>query len=183
MALSLREQPAPVDRCGEEKKGEDPLRQGGTGDHLAIVVGWVATVVMISFLAILILEVLMRKLFSRSLFGAYEVSGFLLIWISMLGGYLAYRGGEFVRLTLFLNILPAGLARKIEKAKQFVVMLLLAFLSVSGFMFVFSPAVMRQRSTAFHIPTVVGYLPIPLAFLLMIVASVEILYRRNSLRR
>jgi len=134
---------------------------------LAIGVNVLIISVLAPFLGLLIVEVLVRKLGGRSLYGVYEVTGFLMCWISMFGAYMAYRDKEFVRLSFVVEKFSTRVQRMINGIRAIIVLLLLMFLGFSGFRFSMSQAVQSQVSTAFHIPAVFSYAAIPLACILM----------------
>lgn len=122
--------------------------------------------VLAPFFGLLIVEVLERKLAGRSLFGVYEITGFLMCWISMFGAYMAYRDKEF-GLSFLTEKFSPGVQRVINGIRAAIVLLVILFLGFSGLLFSMSPAVQSQVSTAFHIPAVFSYAAMPLAFLLM----------------
>lgn len=123
--------------------------------------------VLAPFFGLLIVEVLARKLAGRSLYGVYEITGFLMCWISMFGAYMAYRDKEFVRLSFLAEKFSPGTQRMINGIRAIIVLMILLFLGFSGLRFSMSQAVQSQVSTAFHIPAVFSYVAIPLACFLM----------------
>ncbi|MCS5695030.1 TRAP transporter small permease [Desulfofundulus thermocisternus] len=175
MALSLRKPEAEI----QEREPEPPsgaMREDFLTrcvNVLSMLTGWLLTVTMIFFFLVMVAEVFVRKLAGRSLYGAYEVCGIFMIWISMLGAFVAYREGEFVRLDFVVESFPVAVKKMVELTRQVVVILLVVFLAFSGFTFVFSAPVLNQVTTAFQIPAIMGYLPIPLAFLFLVFACVE----------
>jgi len=132
-------------------------------------------VIGIPFFAMLMVEVLLRKLANHSLFGVYELAGFLATWVSMLGAYLAYRNREMARLTFILEKLPLRWRHKVEIFNKLLVLAALVLLGVSGALFTMSPAVATQRAVAFNIPVIYAYLGVPAGILLMAFETVLLL--------
>lgn len=135
---------------------------------LAAGVNALVILVLTPFFGLLIIEVLARKLAGRSLYGVYEITGFLMCWISMFGAYMAYRDKEFVRLSFITEKFSPPVRRIVNGVRAAVILLILLFLGFSGFTFAMSPAVRSQASTAFHIPAIFSYIAMPLAFFLMV---------------
>ncbi|MHB8170971.1 MAG: TRAP transporter small permease [Thermincolia bacterium] len=124
-------------------------------------------VVGIPFFAMIMVEVLLRKLANHSFFGVYELAGFLSSWVSMLGAYLAYRNREMARLTFLLDKLSPRRRHQVEVFNKLLVLAALIFLGVSGTFFIFSPAVSTQMAVAFEIPVIYAYIGIPIGMFLM----------------
>ena len=121
----------------------------------------------IPFFAALMVEVLMRKLANHSLFGVYELDGYIAIWISMLGAYLAYRKMELARLTSLINKLSLHWRHRVQVLNRMLILIALLILGISGILFILSPAVATQKSVSFGIPIIYAYLGIPVGIFLM----------------
>lgn len=137
-------------------------------------------IIGIPFFTMIIIEVLARKLASTSLFGVYELAGYLAIWIYMVGAYQAYRKGELARLTFLVKRLPSLWQKRIGLINQLMILIALLFLALSGLLFIFSPAVITQESVSFALPVFYFYLGIPVGLILMALRTLIQLFIRDD---
>lgn len=124
-------------------------------------------IVGVPFFSALIMEVIARKVFNHSIFGVYEMEGFMATWVSMLGAYLAYRNREMARLGFILERLSPLWRHRLELLNKLLVFVALILLGISGLMFVTNPAVSAQSSISFGIPVIYAYVGIPIGIFLM----------------
>jgi TRAP-type C4-dicarboxylate transport system permease small subunit len=134
----------------------------------------------IPFFAMLMVEVLSRKLVNYSIFGVYELAGYLSIWFSMLGAFLGYRNRELARLTFLVKRLSPRWRKRVFIVNRLLILVALLLLSLSGVIFTFSPAVITQSSVSFEIPVYYFYLGIPAGLILMAFQTLIKLYINDS---
>ncbi|HWI54303.1 MAG TPA: TRAP transporter small permease [Desulfobacteria bacterium] len=134
---------------------------------LSRVIEILLVVIGLPFFAMLMVEVLSRKLLNHSLFGVYELAGYLSIWFSMLGAFLGYRNRELARLNFLVKRLSPRWRRLVFAFNWLLVMTVLSLLAVSAVVFTYNPAIMTQTSVSFAIPIYIFYLGIPVGLILM----------------
>jgi tripartite ATP-independent transporter DctM subunit len=92
------------------------IRAAGTRIDRAIGVFLEATtaVLVIAEVAILFVGILARYVFHRPLVWSDELASILFLWLAVLGSALAFRRGENLRMTTFVNRLPVPAQRQLE---------------------------------------------------------------------
>ena len=134
---------------------------------LAKVTTLMLWVVGVPFFSALMVEVVARKVFNHSIFGVYEMEGFMATWVSMLGAYLAYRNREMARLGFVLERLSPRWRVRVELLNKLLVFVALILLGISGILFVTNPAVSTQTSISYGFPIMYAYVGIPVGIFLM----------------
>ncbi len=94
------------------------------------VVGVVAITVIATTAFITCLGVFFRYVMNAALPWPEEVAGYLLVWITFGGGYIAARQGQHISFDLFVNALPAPLAGTIQAVVDVCLTAFFAFLFV-----------------------------------------------------
>jgi tripartite ATP-independent transporter DctM subunit len=73
-----------------------------------------AAILLIAEIIILFSGILARYVFHRPLVWSDELASILFLWLAILGAVIAFRRGEHLRMTTFVNRLPDGLRRFTE---------------------------------------------------------------------
>ncbi|NPV69837.1 MAG: TRAP transporter small permease [Firmicutes bacterium] len=117
-------------------------------------------------------EVIRRYILGLSFPWAEELVGFLLVWVTFIGGSVAFRRGELAYLDLFVERFSPPLKKA---AKAFVTTVIMVFLVVSLWFsvdYTRSPSIVLQRSSGLGLPMVYPYAAIPVGLSFMIVFSI-----------
>lgn len=99
-----------------------------------------------------------------------ELARYLMIWMGMLGAFVALREGRHIGVSLFVERLPEALGCKVMMFVQVATIVFLAIVARQGFsLAIFNST---QLSPAMQIPMVFPYMAIPVGTTLMILELV-----------
>ncbi|HHV79544.1 MAG TPA: TRAP transporter small permease [Firmicutes bacterium] len=118
-------------------------------------------------------EVIRRYIFGLSFPWAEELVRFLLVWVTFIGGSVAFKRGELVYLDLFVDKLSPTfkkVAKGIVTAVTLVFLLITLWLSID---YVRSPSITMQISPGMNVPMAYPYAAIPVGLSLMIVFCIS----------
>jgi TRAP-type C4-dicarboxylate transport system permease small subunit len=139
----------------------------------AVSAAAVAATVIITCLA-----VFCRYVLDSALPWPEEIDGYLLIWISFLGAYLAAREGQHLGIDMLMDRLPEGGRRALRSAVDLALVLLFALVLVYSLRWI-RVSGGREIETA-EIPKGIFMSVIPLAMALLIVALAADMLRRRK---
>lgn len=125
---------------------------------------------------LLIVQVVMRYGFNASFFWIEEVCTYLLVSVCFLGGALAFGRREHITVDFIFDVLPPKGNAVLRYLLDFIIFAfcLWAFFASCEYV-AFS---MRKKSFTTGLPTGVGYVCVPVAFLLICVQCVTFAYMR-----
>lgn len=116
---------------------------------------------------IVFLGVIMRYCFGNPQPWIDELSAYLLVVITYLGGYVALRGDKMAGITFLRDSLPAKARKALCILGDLMIMVLLAAMAWYGYALCSSAAVLNQRTPTLQIPIIVFYCLIPISGALM----------------
>ena len=119
-------------------------------------------ILMLSMAIIVTLAVAFRYVLNSPLSWAGEVSVFLLIWISFIGGSLGLKYQSQAAVTIVLDYAPLKIKKSILISGHIIMLLFLVLLIFYSFIWITSPSVAFQKSTAMLLPMWIPYLAVPL---------------------
>lgn len=119
-------------------------------------------ILMLSMAIIVTLAVAFRYVLNAPLSWAGEVSVFLLIWISFIGGSLGLKYKSQAAVTIILDYAPLKIKKSILISGHIIMLLFLVLLIFYSFTWITSPSVAFQKSTAMLLPMWIPYLAVPL---------------------
>lgn len=122
----------------------------------------------VSQFAIVIIQVIFRYVLHQSFHWAEEMPRYLLVYITFLGGSVAFYHNELVVLEFFIKRLDISLRKYLSITTLIMIQVFLFWVTRAGFNFVIFALKNRQISPAMRIPMYYVYLSIPIGFLLMI---------------
>jgi TRAP-type C4-dicarboxylate transport system permease small subunit len=96
---------------GRPSRSPDAILPGWPGDWAGRVLGTVAAVVLFAMMALTFVDVTGRKLFSRPVYGAYELTEFLMGMLIFCALPLVTAREGHVTIDVLDHLLPASLAR------------------------------------------------------------------------
>lgn len=123
--------------------------------------------------ALVFLQVVMRRVFNNSLFWSEELARYLYVWQTWLGVSYAARNGTHLRITMLKDRLPAGAQKILELFVTLVWLGFGIFVIYQGMGVVGTIAGFGQKSSALKIPMQFCYASIPVGMFLMCIRIVE----------
>jgi len=142
-----------------------------------------AIVLMFAMAVIVTAAVIFRYLFKVPLFWAGEVSIFLLIYITFIGGSLGLKYKTQASVTLVTDLLPRNIQKLVAIMAHIFMLLFMGLLLFYCFKWISAPTVAIQKSSAILLPMWIPYsiLPIGLLFATIHLISnlIEITSRSN----
>ncbi|MGE5703234.1 MAG: TRAP transporter small permease [Clostridia bacterium] len=130
-------------------------------NFIATIEKYSAVVLMFAMAVIVSLAVLFRYLLNSPLSWAGEVSVFLLIWISFIGGSLGLKVKSQAAVTIALDYVSAKVKRNIGIFGHLLMLLFLGVLLYYSYKWVLSPGVTFQKSTALLLPMWIPFSAVP----------------------
>ncbi|MFC7784800.1 TRAP transporter small permease [Rossellomorea sp. GCM10028870] len=119
-------------------------------------------ILMFSMAVIVTLAVGFRYILNSPLSWAGEVSIFLLIWISFIGGSLGLKYKSQASVTIVLEYVSSKVKRIILILGHMIMLVFLVLLIYYSTSWILSPSVAYQKSTAMLIPMWIPYSAVPL---------------------
>lgn len=142
-----------------------------------------AIILMFAMAVIVTAAVIFRYLFKVPLFWAGEVSIFLLIYITFIGGSLGLKYKTQASVTLITDLLPQKINKFVGIMAHIFMLLFMGILLFYCFKWISAPTVAIQKSSAILLPMWIPYsiLPIGLLFATIHLVSnlIEITSRSN----
>jgi TRAP-type C4-dicarboxylate transport system permease small subunit len=131
-----------------------------------------ALVVFLSAMTLVVfLEILFRYVFHLPLFWTEEFARYCLVWSSLLGATIAFKRGEHIAVTFFLDRFPPRSRRVLMFAAEMSVAALLAVILWGGIHLIMVTS--RQLSPALRISMAVPYSALPIAAAVMLVHALN----------
>jgi TRAP-type C4-dicarboxylate transport system permease small subunit len=133
---------------------------------------------------LLFVQVIMRRVFSQSLYWSEELARYIFIWLIYFGISYGAKIVKHIRIEAFLAIFP-------KKIRPFVVilgdLLFLAFaifIIFTSFELVKKQIILKQQSPAIHLPIAVVYAAPFVGFILTSIRQIQtIMFRIKELRK
>jgi C4-dicarboxylate transporter, DctQ subunit len=124
-----------------------------------------AIILMFAMAVIVAAAVLFRYAFKEPLFWAGEVSVFLLIYITFIGGSLGLKYKTQASMTLITDYLPEKVNKWVAIMAHIFMLLFMAILLLYCFSWITSPSVAIQKSSAILMPMLIPYAILPVGLL------------------
>jgi C4-dicarboxylate transporter, DctQ subunit len=124
-----------------------------------------AIILMFAMAVIVAAAVVFRYLFKEPIFWAGEVSIFLLIYITFIGGSLGLKYKTQASVTLITDLLPQKVNKFVAIIAHIFMLLFMAMLLFYCFKWISSPSVGIQRSSAILLPMIIPYAILPVGLL------------------
>lgn len=123
---------------------------------------YLAITLMFSMAIIVTVAVVFRYFLNSPLSWAGEVSVFLLIWISFIGGSLGLKYKSQASVTILTDYLPEKVQKVLAVIGHIFMLLFLFILLYFTYRWIFSPGVTFQKSSAMLLPMWIPYSAVPL---------------------
>ncbi|MEH7886892.1 TRAP transporter small permease [Bacillus sp. JJ1609] len=124
-----------------------------------------AIILMFAMAVIVTAAVIFRYLFKVPLFWAGEISIFLLIYITFIGGSLGLKYKTQASVTLVTDLLPNSIQKVVGIIAHVFMLLFMALLLFYCFKWISSPTVAIQKSSAILLPMWIPYSILPIGLL------------------
>ncbi|UFJ41088.1 TRAP transporter small permease [Brevibacillus humidisoli] len=131
-------------------------------NHISTIEKYLAIVLMFAMAVIVALAVLFRYVLNAPLSWAGEVSVFLLIWVSFIGGSLGLKYKSQAAVTIIIDYVSARAKRIIAIIAHLLMLLFLILLLYYSYTWVLSPGVAFQRSSAILLPMWIPFSAVPI---------------------
>lgn len=127
-------------------------------------------------LALVIVQIVMRYGFGRSLSWSEEIVRYLLIWLTFIGSSVAVREGGLVGLDLLDRVAQrVGLAKSLNILVSLLGLLFVVALAYYGTLLAMSPSVTRQSFATMPVSMVWVYAVIPISSFLTAVQLIQLI--------
>ncbi|MEJ5377296.1 MAG: TRAP transporter small permease [bacterium] len=128
-----------------------------------VVIGAVMSVIVL-------LQIIFRFLIHVPFPWSEELARYLMIWMGMLGAFVALREGRHIGVSLFVDRLPPAWAARVMLLVQVATIVFLGIVAKQGFSLALFNA--SQLSPAMQIPMIFPYMAVPVGASLMILELV-----------
>lgn len=142
-------------------------------EGLSFVFKLITAVALFVQMFIVFLGVIMRYCFGSPQPWIDELSAYLLVVITYLGGYVALRGDKMAGITFLRDGLPPRGRQALCILGDLMIMVLLAAMAWYGYTLCSSATVLNQRTPTLRIPIIVFYSLIPISGALMELSMVN----------
>lgn len=129
---------------------------------ISTVEKYLAVGLMFAMAVLVTAAVLFRYLFNSPLSWAGEVSVFILIWVSFIGGSLGLKYKSQAAVTLVLDYVPGKAKKMILIAGHILMLLFVGLLLYYSYQWVLSPGVAFQKSSALLLPMWIPFCSVPI---------------------
>ncbi len=140
-----------------------------TARWVEIVVDVLSRAAVVAMTVLVLVQVVLRYVFSVPLVWVEEMTVFLMIWMAFMGAALGVRRGSHIAMTILVDRLPARAARALFVASTIAIIAFCTVVAWQGVRLALSVA--GQRSAALGLPMTVPYLIVPLGALLIILLA------------
>ena len=132
---------------------------------------WALVMFLSAMTLAVFLEILFRYVFHLPLFWTEEFARYCLVWSSLLGATIAFKRGEHIAVTFFLDRLPPRSRRVLGFAAELSVVAILAVILWGGIQLL--SVTSRQLSPALRISMAIPYAALPIAAAIMLVHALN----------
>lgn len=130
-------------------------------DCLARIEKLLGIVLMLAMAVVVTLAVVFRYLLNAPFSWAGEVSVYLLIWVSFIGGSLGLKYKSQAAVTILLDYLPAKVQKILMIIGHILILLFFALMLYYSYQWVLSPGVAFQKSSALLLPMWIPFSAVP----------------------
>lgn len=147
-----------------EKKKNSPLH------HLANLDWYFAVLLLVALLGITAIGVLRRYITRTPFIWLEEVQGLIFMWITFVGGSVAFRKGSHVAVEILVDTLPAKIGGIIERFDVLLQAIILGYVGYQEFAYYMQLVSTGKVTNLLRIPFSIAYLAIPVGAVLMFVS-------------
>lgn len=141
-----------------------------------------ALVVFLAAMTVVVfLEILFRYVLHFPLFWTAEFARYCLVWSSLIGATIAFKRGEHIAVTFFLNRFPPRTRRVMTMVAEISVAVFLAVILWGGIHLIMVTS--RQLSPALRISMAIPYSALPIASAVMLIHVADTVSRFRRVTR
>lgn len=127
----------------------------------------ITAIALFTQMILVFIGVIMRYLFNNPQPWIDEITTYLLIVITYLGGFVALRNGSMANITFLVDAVPPKARKLILVIADIMIMFLMFFIAFYGFKLCSTPTVLKQKTPSLQIPVLVFYCLVPISGVLM----------------
>lgn len=143
---------------------------------LSNIIKYLVALALIVMTCVTFVEVIRRYIFGKSFVWGEELSKFLIVAITFLGGAAAYRAGDMANFDLLLTKLEVKSPR-LKKAmlliNNVIIIAICIYIMIIGYKYTISPMVSKMISSGLKLNMSVIYSTIPIGFGMIMLFSIE----------
>lgn len=136
-------------------------------DQLSRVFKLATAIALFVQMIIVFVGVIMRYCFNNPQPWIDEISTYLLIVITYLGGFVALRSNSMANITFLVDAVPPKVRKYINILADILIMILMFFVAYYGYLLCASQTVLKQRTPSLQIPIIIFYCLVPISGALM----------------
>ena len=145
-------------------------------DLLVKLIQIVLAIALVVMTLVTFVEVIRRYALGQSFVWAEELTRFLLVGMTFIGGAAAYKIGGMACFDLLVSHVADGkplVSKAIKAIDNAIIGAVSAYLAIKGFSYTFSPMVAKMQSPGLKLNMSVVYITIPIGFLLIVLFAIE----------
>jgi TRAP-type C4-dicarboxylate transport system permease small subunit len=142
-------------------------------------------IILMSFMTLLLfVQVVMRRVFSHSLYWSEELARYVFIWLIYFGISYGAKIIKHIRIEAFLSVFPKKIRPFIVILGDFLFFVFAVFIIFTSFDLIQKQMMLKQESPAIHMPIAVVYAAPFVGFTLTAIRQVQaIIFRVKELRK
>jgi TRAP-type C4-dicarboxylate transport system permease small subunit len=142
-------------------------------------------ITLMSFMTLLLfVQVIMRRVFSQSLYWSEELARYVFIWLIYFGISYGTKIIKHIRIEAFLGIFPQKIRPYIVILGDLLFLVFAVFIIFTSFDLIQKQLMLKQESPAIHMPMAVVYAAPFVGFTLTAIRQIQtILFRIKELRK
>ncbi|MGG1662728.1 TRAP transporter small permease [Brevibacillus sp. NRS-1366] len=129
---------------------------------ISIIEKYVAMILVLAMAIIVAIAVVFRYVLNAPLSWAGEVSVFLMIWVSFIGGSLGLKIKSQAAVTILLEYVPVKVQKLMGIVGHILMLLFLVLMLYYSYQWVLSPGVAFQKSSAILLPMWIPFSAVPI---------------------
>ena len=145
-------------------------------DFLVKLIEIILAIALAIMTLVTFVEVIRRYVLGQSFVWAEELTRFLLVGMTFIGGAAAYKIGGMASFDLLISHVAKGrpmIGKAIKIVDNAIIGAVSAYLAVKGFGYTFSPMVAKMQSLGLKMNMSIVYISIPIGFLLIVLFAIE----------
>lgn len=140
------------------------------------VAQWITIVAVAIMSLIVIIEVFNRNVLGFSYSWSEELTRYLLVWVTFIGGSVAFKNFQLVGFDMVVKVFKGKTREIIKLISQVIILIFLSIILYLGIKQSFAPAVLNQITPGLGIKMMWAYIAIPIGCFFMIIHSLPLLF-------
>lgn len=136
-------------------------------EYLSTAFKIITAITLLIQMVIIFVGVVSRYVFNNPQPWIDEISTYLLVTITYLGGYVALRSNKMAGITFVRDLFPQKIRKALLILCDLSIMILMLAIAYYGFILCSSPIVLNQKTPTLQIPVIVFYCLVPISGTLM----------------